>query len=295
MALTIAVDTARVASIEEYLEHVATQVDLRDLDSVAASAPMLAALANDRELVVRELNRLVETEFRGSPLSSAQSLFLGRGAGFYVRANVWPSQADVASGRLYQDQFSYEVAHDHNYDFLTVPYSGPGYVTEIHEVDPSAMTGCPGESVELRFLERTVFRPGTAMLYRASRDVHIQYPPEDLSITLNLMLETSSAGRRDQYYFDLAAKKVLCFAAEQDSSRRTAIVSMAGHFGDAETHQLLIDLSARHPCQRTRLAAFESLARLAPNDCEQIWTRACDDREPLVSDAGRRQLTVLSR
>ncbi|GAC1622834.1 MAG: hypothetical protein NVS9B10_07220 [Nevskia sp.] len=294
MALTIAVDTARVASIDEYLDYVSTEVDLHDLGSVAESAPMLAALANDRELVVRELNRLVASEFRSSALSSAQSLFLGRRNGFYVRANVWPSSADVASGRLYQDQFSYEVAHDHNYDFLTVPYCGPGYVTEIHEYDPADMEGYPGEAVDLRFLERTCFQAGTAMLYRASRDVHIQFPPEDLSVTLNLMLETSSAGRRHQYYFDLAARRVLSFAGEQDSSRRVAIVGMAGHAGNGETQTLLTDLSRRHPCSRTRIAAFDALAKLAPRDSERLWEQACRDPEPIVVRTSRDRLRALS-
>ena len=294
MARTIAVETSRVASVDEYFEYVSTEVDLRDLDSIAESAPMLAALANDRELVVGELNRLVETEFRASALSSAQSLFLGKGDGFYVRANIWPSSADVASGRLYQDQFSYDVAHDHNYDFLTVPYCGPGYATEIHEYDPTTLEGYPGEIVDLRFLEWTSFRAGTAMLYRASRDVHVQFPPDDLSITLNLMLETSSAGPRNQYYFDLADKRVLSFAGEQDSSRRIAIVSMAGHAGNGETQNLLTDLSRNHPCSRTRIAAFEALVKLTPGDSESLWERACRDREPAVVRAAMERLRALS-
>lgn len=294
MALTIPVQTNRSASLDEYLDHIETAVDLRDAASVAASAEMLAALANDRELVVRALNKLVETQFRGATQSSAQSLFLGRGKGFYVRANIWPSAADVASGRLYQDQFSYDIAHDHNYDFLTVPYYGPGYVTEIHEYDPDSIVGYPDEPVDLRFLERTRLEPGRAMLYRASRDVHVQFPPEDLSISLNLMLEESSAGRRDQFYFNIPAKRLVGFAAEQDSSRRVTMVRIAGFAGDGETRNLLVDLSRRHPCRRTRIEAFDSLVRLAPSEAASVWEQACRDADPLVARTARARLTALT-
>jgi len=294
MAITIPAITTRIASMDEFVDYVSSDVDLNDLDSVAAAAPMLAALANDRELVVRELNRLVEAQFRSTQLTSAQSLYLGRGKNFYVRANVWPSAADVASGRLYQDQFSYDIAHDHNYDFLTVNHFGPGYVTEIYEYDPAKLAGYPGEPVALEFLEKSLFASGSAMLYRSGRDVHVQYPPEDLSITLNLMLSVSSTGRRDQYYFDLAEKKLAAFTPEQDSSRRVAIVSMGGHVGDDETRSLLTDLSRRHPCQRTRLSAFEALVRLTPADAVAIWEQACRDPEPLVVRESTMKISLLA-
>jgi len=45
------------------------------------------------------------------------------------------------------------------------------------------LEGFVGEKIDFRFLERTLFGPGMVMLYRASRDVHIQYPPDDLSVT----------------------------------------------------------------------------------------------------------------
>jgi hypothetical protein len=295
MALTLQAQTDRIVSIEEYLEYIGREVDLRDEASIAASATMLKALSNDRQLVLRQLNRLVKSQFRGEVSPSAQVIYLGRGKDFFVRANIWPSLADVSSGRVYQDQFSYNLAHDHNYSFMTVGYYGPGYVTEIHEYDHDRLEGVIGEPVEMRFLERKLFSTGMVMLYRANRDLHIQLPPDDLSITLNLMISTPEVQARDQYFFDLQRRTLSGFPDEADSSRRIAVIGMAGHIGDPNTSQLLHDLSLMHPCRRTRLTAFESLAQLSPRDAGEIWSRAAVDAAPAVATAARRHLAALER
>jgi hypothetical protein len=295
VALSIVCSNNRTVSPAEFVDHIRANVDLRDVDSIAAAAPMLRGLANDRELVVRQLNRQVSNLFGGRVIASAQTVFLGEGKDFYVRANIWPSSADVANGRVYQDQFAYDVAHDHNYNFLTVGYLGPGYVSEIYEYDYAKVEGYPGEPVEMRFLERKLFGTGMVMLYRASRDLHVQFPPEDLSITLNLMTYTPEILVRDQYFFDLEKRVLMTCPPEADNSRRVSILAMAGRAGNADTAQLLADLARQHPARRARLAAFEAQARLLPAEAESIWETACGDREALVSNAARRKLQEMSR
>src|SRR5882757_2712224 len=190
MAITIACNNAEIVTLDEFIDYVHTHVDLQDLASVATAAPKFRSLANDRALVVRHLNHQVKENFRSQVIPSAQALFLGDGRDFYVRANIWPSNADLASGRVYQDQFSYNLAHDHNYSFMTVGYHGPGYITEVYEYDFDKIVGNAGEAVDLRFVERIHFTTGMVMLYRASKDVHTQFPPDDLGITLNFMVAT---------------------------------------------------------------------------------------------------------
>lgn len=293
MAIHVNVDGARTVGLEEFIEFVSREVDLRDTASILSAAPLLRGLANDRELVVRRLNEQVKTLFKRQAMASAQSIFLGSGEGFYVRANLWPSTADISGGRVYQDQFSYHLAHDHNYDFLTVGYFGPGYLTDIYEYDYDRLEGYPGEPVELTFLERTHFGTGMVMFYRRSKDLHLQYPPDDLSITLNLMVSTPEVRLRDQYFFDLDKRVLLDYPAEMDASRRISVLRMVGFAGDDDTRQLLSDLAQRHPCRRTRLAAVEALVQLEPARAEEIWQRACRDRAPLVANTARRRLAAL--
>lgn len=294
MALTIACENSRLVTLDEFIDHVQSHVDLRDLDSVAAAAPMLRGLANDRELVVRELNRRVKEHLHSEAIPWAQSLFLGDGRGFYVRANIWPSSADLASGRVYQDQFTYNLLHDHNYNFMTVSYHGPGYITEIYECDFERVQGYVGEKVDLRFVERVHFTKGMVMLYRASADVHTQLPPDDLAITLNLMIASPEMSVRDQYFFDAALGIIIDYPGELDSSRRVSMLKMAGQVGNGETQQLLEDLSRAHPCRRTRLAASDSLVQLNPADAARVWERASGDREGLVAEAAKRRLQALA-
>lgn len=294
MAITIPGHSERVVTIEEYLDYVSTQVDLLDLDSVADSAPLLRGLAQDRELVVRRINEQVLGLFRHNAAASAQVVFLGEGDGFYVRANIWPSTADIASGRIYQDQFSYHLFHDHNYHFMTVGYSGPGYLTDIYEYDHDRLTGEIGEKVDFRHLESVHFTAGMVMLYRRSRDAHIQYPPDDLSISLNLMIASPGDRLRDQYFFDIETRTLAEHSQQMEGSHRVSIIELAGHAGNEDTCEALQDLAARHPCRRSRLSSFQSLERLLPGESERLWRLAARDREPLVANFARRRLDALS-
>ena len=295
MALTIPSNTAQIVTIDEYVEHVSRNVNLQDIDSLAASAPMLRALANDRELIVRELNQRIANYLTDGVIPSAQALHLARGENFYVRAGIWPAIADMASGRTYQDQFAYNLAHDHNFSFLTVNYLGPGYETEIYEYDYSKIAGQVGEVVDLRFLEKVRFGSGVVMLYRASRDVHVQYAPSELTITLNLMVAPPEVRMRDQFFFDLPTRTIASYPPEIASSSRTSLLNIAGFLGDGNTEQLLADLSEKHPCRRTRLTAFEARARQQPADQVSIWEKAAVDVEPLVANAAKRRLKELNR
>jgi len=294
MATTIPCDNDEIVTLEEFIDYVHSHVDLQDLDSVAAAAPKFRSLANDRGLVVRHLNRQVKENFRSQVIPSAQALFLGDGRDFYVRANVWPSYADIASGRVYQDQFSYNLAHDHNYSFMTVGYHGPGYLTEIYEYDFDKIVGNAGEPVDLRFIERIHFTNGKVMLYRASKDVHTQFPPDELGVTLNFMVATPEVRVRDQFFFDIEKRTLLEYPTELDSSRRISVLKIAGHVGDENTQDLLDTIGSSHPCRRTRIAACESLSQLNPAAATRIWERAAADPEPLVAATAKRQLSLLA-
>jgi hypothetical protein len=292
MALVLPCDTRETVSIEDYLERIRA-LDLRDQDKLAESAPLLRALANDRTLVVRQLNKEIENSFGASYIPSAQTVYLGGGEDFYVRAAVWPSTSAVAGGLLYQDRFAYHVAHDHNFSFLTVNYLGPGYETELYEYDYERVAGHIGEPVDLRFVEKVRFGPGTVMFYRASRDVHIQFPPQELTITLNLMISPPELRSRDQFYFDTARKIISGYPTETDPSRRVSLVKLAGYVGNEETRALLTEVATGHPCRRTRLSALEALCVQEPARSLEIWERACSDPAPLVVQVAQQKLKTL--
>jgi len=289
MALTIPCDNRRTCSIEEYVDYI-SGVDLRNEHRVIDSAAALRALANDRSIVIARINQEIEKSFEESYLPSAQTIFLGGGPDFYVRAAVWPSSAAVAGGRLYQDKFAYHAAHDHNFTFLTVNYLGPGYETEIYEYDYEEVEGYIGEPVDLQFIEKVRFTHRNVMLYRAGRDVHIQYPPEELSVTLNLMISLPEIRNRDQFYFDTVRKAILDYVPDTDAAKSVSLMKMAALLGNVETAGLLAELATKHSCRRARFQAFEALAAHQPKRMAEVWEMACRDRAPLVANAARRRL-----
>lgn len=254
---------------------------------------MLRALANERTLVVKKLNERIENSMAGGGEASAGVLVLAKSKDFYVRANIWPAIADMANGRAYQDQFAYNLAHDHNFSFLTVAYLGPGYDTDIYEYESDAVEGYIGEPVELRFLEKVKFSTGMVMLYRASRDLHIQFAPEELTITLNLMVSLPESRTRDQYYFDVVKRVITSYPAQLEATSRAAFINIAGYIGDGDTQHLLSDVADKHPCRRTRLTALASLCRQQPSREAEIWTKATADPAPLVANTARRRLKQL--
>jgi hypothetical protein len=291
VAVTIPCSTTEVIGLDEFIEHVQTKVDLNDLDSIASASLMLRALSNDRTLVIRELNNLLLNP-KSMRWSTVHSIVLGQGNGFYVRANIWPANNDMANARAYQSQIAYNLAHDHNFSFLTVTHLGPGYETEIYEYDYDRTEGYVGESVELRFLQKTRFTTGSVMLYRASRDVHVQYPPAELTITLNLMLATSQP--RDQYHFDLNSRTITS-VGDPNASGRLSLLRLAGLIGDDEGEALMDKIATSHPCRQTRLGAFESLGQRNPAISASVWAKAAKDREAVVANTAKKRLLELEK
>lgn len=290
MAYTISCQGKESLELDEYLELVRSKVDLGDEQSLADSAPWLHALANNRELIVQRLNDLVYDQFKtkGLPYSSSQTIFLGSGENFMLRANIWPSTADIVAGRVFQSQLIYDVAHDHNYHFLTVNFSGSGYETDIYEYDHDKVIGYVGEPVDMQLLQRAQFTKGSVMLYRASKDLHIQHPPKEMSVTINLIASLPEVRMREQYYFDVEQACISMYPDGGDSSVRSSFMQVVSMLGDENTVQLLSDLMKKHPSPRTRLAAAEALENMGQG--AGVWDQALRDPHPLLVRAARLRL-----
>ena len=294
MALTLIAETDKTSSLEDYNEYVRHKVNFRDLDSVCASAAELKALANNKTFLTEHLNRELLDWRNCQQYNSytAQTMLLGGGRGFVVRANIWMPPARDAAGREDQKKlFFYEVPHDHNFSFLTVGYFGPGYETTIYEYDSSAIKGNIGEKVQLQFLEKTTLPAGKMMLYRASRDIHSQGHPEAFSISLNLLLTPPEINRREQYLFDLESSKI-AECVKNPTSSRLMMCRTARYIGDSRTASLLDELVQKHDSGRVRLTAAQSLSALEPWSATAIWQRAASDSSALVREYARNNLTA---
>jgi HEAT repeats len=268
-----------------------SEVDLSDTDHVLESGAMLKALANNRHFLVERVNEelLSWRNFQTGNNYSAQTLALGGGNGFYVRANMWLPPSEVSGPKIWESNlYAYTRPHDHNFSFLTVGYFGSGYATSIYEYDPEQIAGIPGEQVQLRFLEKTTLPAGKVMFYRAGRDVHSQEHPEEFSISLNLMLARPEVDWSNQYWFDLDRYIIQDFVQRPSTSGRVALCRLAGALGNGATINILESIASHHEMPRVRASAYESLAALTSSAAQTIWEQAIQDRHPFVRDVARR-------
>lgn len=253
-------------SLAEFVAHVRREVDVRDLASVVAAAPVLAALAADRNFLGRLLCEQLREQLRGGAAFQAgngyisPSFILHAEPEWFVRANVWTPR--VADEPGVQDRVNfYALAHDHYFSFMTVGYWGPGYETELYEVEPGSFEEVVGAPVELQRIGRRTLAPGQVMLYRASRDVHEQAPPAELSISLNLMLVPPEVSLVSQHFFDLEAHRVAAITGPATQGR-VGLCRFAAALGDPAFVEPLARLAAQHPTAAVRRAATEAVAAI---------------------------------
>lgn len=174
----------------------------------------------------------------------------------FLRACLWPGTTDEILTSSGHKAFYYGLPHDHNFNFLTVGYAGPGYVSDYYEYDYAAVVGLKGEEVDLQFKERSQLTKGHILLYRAFRDVHSQYAPESFSVSLNIMENTCRSAVMDQYTFEPGTNRI---SSSFSRCSPGALFSIIASTGGAEGQSLLSHIFQHHPVDRIRMSALESL------------------------------------
>ena len=272
--------------------------DADDPASTRAAADWLRRLANNREFLGELLvDRLAGRG--GADIASdygPQAIVLSRprdnrpGAAF-LRAAIWPSPRDHVFQTSGAASFVYGAAHDHNFDFLTVGYCGPGYASDYYEYDYAAVAGYPGEDAGLRFAGRSTLSPGKLMLYRRHVDVHSQLPPESLSVSINVMRVDPAQGWFDQYGFDLETGSVARWLNPllSEAFLRVAVASGAESALDYAEW-----VGARHPSDRMRLASFEARAEMCddPAEADAVWRAGELSGNRMIAGAARARRAV---
>ena len=255
-----ATDAIELAELVDLLETGGFDPD--DEEAIAAFGPALGRLGNNRrflgDLVIEELKRHCSDQVARN-LYGPQVILLHAARNFLIRANFWPAEEDSVVVNSGKDPFFYDVPHDHNFSFLTVGYLGPGYWSDYFEYDYERVVGFAGEKVDLRFVERSRLSEGKVMLYRKHRDVHLQLPPDALSVSLNILASSPTAEFRDQYRFDVGRGEI---GGILNPSGLANLVRMAAHFGEGG-RELAEHYARHHPSDRIRFAALQGCAAVA--------------------------------
>jgi len=273
----------------------ASGFDPRDEASLLHAAGWLRRLGNNRdflaEIMLAELAGRHRLDDEVSAYGPQVIMLSPLGGEFFLRANIWPSQAEPMFRASGGGAFVYELPHDHNFDFLTLGYFGPGYWSDYYEYDYEAVAGAIGEPAGLRFVERARLAPGQLMHYRAHRDVHAQLPPDALSVSLNVMHAGGAQGWLDQYKFDLERNVI---AGVLGTGASEVFMRIAVGLGGDEALDLAETFARTHPSDRMRLTALDAQAGvLEPADADALWRRAEGHRSRLVALEARRRRAAL--
>lgn len=270
--------------------------DPRDEGSLQDAAGWLQRLGNDRcflaDPMLAELTRRHRAD-DGSTAYGPQVIMLSPlGGEVYLRANIWPSREDAMFRASGAALFAYGLPHDHNFDFLTLGYFGPGYWSDYWEYDFEAVAGAVGEAAGLRFAGRERLAPGRLLHYRAHLDVHSQLPPDSLSVSLNVMHAGGAQGWLDQYRFDVERNQIAGILGPGASE---VFLRIAVGLGSPEALDLAEHLARTHPSDRMRLTALEAQAGvLGMEERDELWRRAEKSGCRLVSVEARRRRTALA-
>ncbi|MGB3379360.1 helix-turn-helix transcriptional regulator [Allopontixanthobacter sediminis] len=211
----------------------------------------------------------------------------GTAGGYFLRANIWPGEQDHAFRASGGGSFVYGTPHDHNFDFLTLGYFGPGYVSDYYEYDYEEVSGWSGEHAGLRFIERSTLSPGKLMFYRAHLDVHSQLPPKSMSVSLNVMGIDAAQGWHDQYRFDPASDTI---SAVLNPTSTETFLRLAVGLGGDEALDLAERFGGSHPSDRMRWASFEARALLLDREGrDALWRTAELSGNRLVAEEAKRR------
>jgi hypothetical protein len=279
MSLSAFIDTVEASGIIPKLK--ASQYDRADMARVAG---WLAALALDRSVLRDPLvqglgdfrNFQADNDFKPS------TVMIERRDGYSIRAVIW-----YPPGPLYPPEiFSYFETHDHNFDFFTAGCLGPGYRTRLYHYDYDAVEGFPGERVDLTSAGDTGLPPGKVMYYYGSRDIHTQYPPEALSVSLNLLLPKTEPAHRRQYEMTLeetedgTAGRLIAGRIDRTAQERALFETVVA-LGAEKNIRLVRDIARTHASATVRAVAWESLIDGGAGDAGDL-AAAEADRDPHV-------------
>jgi len=243
--------------------------DLNKQDELIQVAPNLKRLANNGRFLLDQIWPELENLGRFQAFNSygPQVFILHATRSYFIRANIW---RPISGAERALPNFKYDICHDHNFDILTVGYFGPGYKSRAYTYDFNEEEQVIGSRVALRPEGIFTLATGKVALYRAKRDVHIQLPPEALSVSINLI--PHGPRLKDlQFQFDEADGTILRYL---QISAPDLVVRLAGFLPRTDCVHALKQIGESCESPRLRAIALVSQMQNSPDREPEILSKA---------------------
>ena len=247
-------------SEDELVKFVNQNVNPDNIDSIMNAVPMLAAY-NNQDVIGTIFKKYLENYREGSLAKSytPQSYPIAVGSSFLLRMNLWTPCAvrqDLQLAKIERTMNSIDVAHDHNFNLLTIGHFGPGYNTDLFEYDERTISGFVGEKVDLTSTGSAQLSRGKVILFEQNMDIHIQHAPESISASLNLVFQSSGGSNNRQYVFDTQAGRISSIAPTRVESR-TSLLGLAFDLNKECLDERIMQVANRSECPYSREVAHD--------------------------------------
>lgn len=236
-------------SLKDFISYIDETLDFDNEISIEKCKKALARLYNNREFLIEYLIDSIShglSRFESHNRYNPPSIILAERDKYILRANIWRPVSSFNLG----DVNVYGIGHDHNFNFLTLNYWGPGYFSEMYEYDYSRVTGIPNEKCKLIENGLMNLSEGDIYFYRKNRDIHRQLPPKAATITINIMEKINLLAHTKQYLFDLDKKIINSVYGEFFSKKH--VYEMASLIGGNEIKIYLKGIYDTTHCDMTR-------------------------------------------
>jgi hypothetical protein len=215
--------------------------DVRDVDLRKELEDRIVFLNNTPELLHDLFVAAIEAMSLGrkTNLLTSQQFILGQNDTMAIRVNLWPALENKSShSEANIKLYSYEDAHDHNFDFVTIGHFGPGYFTRIYEYDRDKYAGIAGEDVDLTHIADLNLRVGDMLWFQSGRHVHTQGLPATFSATINYILKDPVENSKPQFYFDIERSKILSLT-DNTTSKQMNLLDMCATFPGVNGREII--------------------------------------------------------
>lgn len=276
-------ESIELSEMIEYMDGLGKLPLSKDLDGVMLQ---LRKLCNNKSFVAdticEQLGDLGEFE-KANPYSS-QVFLIHACKDYAIRVVIW----EPPTGRVGEEVFFYEDLHDHNFDLLTIGYHGSGYETLLYNYNHDDVCGAPGEAVSFWGKKKVRLAENRLLLMETSSDVHAQYPPEELSMSLNI-LQTDGEDLNVQYEFDFPNR----WTGKATVKNRTtyfdveSISECLSTLNCQETPAILRETIRDESNPKNRMALFNALEHF---DGMEAWKLAVNDTDARIARKAARML-----
>jgi hypothetical protein len=285
---------------EEFADWADKNIDPLCDQSIISASDKLYELNQNKSFIIESICEKMMLLSSGSlNASSSQSTLhaarRNKNGSIVVRSVLWTPRTNVSDrARLLQDSvLTYSLPHDHNFSLLTIGHWGPGYTTEIFEYRNEEIVGYEGELVDIKFKEKVKLSEDKILFFKANNDIHTQFYPDDVSISLNVMVIENDAELKPQYVFDTEKGLIKGILQGHKISQLYGVFDMVDVLGfDEKMIELSTQILKTHPSDHIRNRALQSIAKVT--ESTDFWKKiSLENESKLVRKTAEKLLNNL--